>query len=171
MMLDQLSEILIAVMGSGGVVGVLSEIRYRRQNKRLKESEAKIAEINVDKGRTEARKQEIDRLLVQVDHQQKTIDTLMERNQELVGQLAEKENRHQAEMADKTKQIRSVNADYFAATEREKDHLRRENELCLELATKKCEDINCPFRQPPTANTPPLPNTTKEEYHLQKRKK
>ncbi len=49
-----------------------------------------------------------------------------------------------------------------------KEHLRKENALELELARKKCEDIHCPFRQPPTADTPPMPDMTKEEYHAQK---
>ena len=48
------------------------------------------------------------------------------------------------------------------------EHLRVENNLQLELATKKCEDIYCPFRQPPTKDTPPMPDMTKEEYHTQK---
>ncbi len=48
------------------------------------------------------------------------------------------------------------------------EHLRIENNLQLELAMKKCEDIKCPFRQPPTADTPPMPDMSKEEYHLKK---
>ncbi|MDE6511519.1 MAG: hypothetical protein K2L00_05450, partial [Muribaculaceae bacterium] len=64
----------------GTLLGVLTPLGgagawfYRKQNKRLKEAETKLAEVSVDKGRIEAKKQETERLLAPIDHQEVTID-------------------------------------------------------------------------------------------------
>lgn len=46
-------------------------------------------------------------------------------------------------------------------------HLRHVAEL--ELAKYKCEDMQCPFRKPPNAYTPPMPGVTRDEYHNNKK--
>lgn len=126
----------------GTLLGILTPLGgvgawfYRKQNKRLKEAEAKLAEVNVDKGRIEAKGQETDRLLAQIDHQQKTIDTLMERNQKLVLTNAEKEDRYQEDLKDwasryseQTLIVRDQRKELTEMHEREKEHIRREVQL------------------------------------------
>lgn len=164
----------------GTLLGVLTPLGgagawfYRKQNKRLKEAETKLAEVNVDKGRNEAKEQEANRLLAQIDHQQKTIDTLMEQNQKLVLASAEKEDRYQDDLkewasryTEQTHLVRKLNADSVEAHNREKEHIRRESELELELAKLKCEDTDCPFRKPPTADTPPMPDMARDQFHTE----
>lgn len=126
----------------GTLLGVLTPLGgvgawvYRKQNKRLKETEAQLAEVNVDKGRIEAKEQETNRLLAQIDHQQKTIDTLMDRNQKLVLANAEKEDRYQDDLKDwasryseQTLIVRDQRKEITEMHEREKEHIRREVQL------------------------------------------
>lgn len=77
----------------------------------------------------------------------------------LQGQLQQKEER----FAEQTQLVRKQNLEIIELT--------NENaQLKLELSKKKCEDISCPFREPPNAYTKPHPGTTKENYHLQKQR-
>lgn len=85
--------------------------------------------------------------------------TLQETVQFLQSQLQEKEER----FANQTERLRRTQDDLFK--EREARHNAE-----LELALKRCDDNDCPFRQPPNAYTPPKPGTTKEDYHNQKNK-
>lgn len=80
--------------------------------------------------------------------------TLQETVQFLQTQLQEKEER----FASQTDRLRRCQDDLFG--EREARHKAE-----LELALKRCEEQDCPFRQPPNANTPPRKGLTKEEYY------
>lgn len=119
----------------GTIVGIVTPIlgagawKYKQQNKRLKEAEAQLAEISVDKGRIEAQKENEERLLRQIDHQQETIDKYVERYDNLVVKYDEREDKHQEELSEKTTLIRKLNADQVASLEREKDHIRKEARL------------------------------------------
>ena len=83
--------------------------------------------------------------------------TLQETVQFLQTQLQEKEER----FANQTERLRKTQDDLFK--EREARHKAE-----LELALKRCDDDECPFRQPPNAHTPPKSGLTKEQYHSQK---
>lgn len=135
------------------------------------------------KAMSEAYQYRIDALHDDIGTCNKTIKDLQERIAELNHALNVKED----EIQDKKKQIRNLTDKLWQAEQEtnrvqnllndEKDlvvqltneHLRIENNLQLEIATTKCEDIYCPFRQPPTKDTPRMPDLTKEEYHIQKR--
>lgn len=80
--------------------------------------------------------------------------TLQETVQFLQTQLREKEER----FANQTDRLRRTQDDLFK--EREARH-RAE----LELALRRCDEDDCPFRQPPNAYTPPRPGLTIEQYH------
>lgn len=82
---------------------------------------------------------------------------LQETTEFLQAQLKTKEER----FAEQTQLVRQQNRDIIS--------LERENaDLKLELAMKRCDDDECPFRRPPNAKTPPMTGLTKEEYHLTK---
>lgn len=83
--------------------------------------------------------------------------TLQETNEYLQRQLQMKEER----FVEQTNRLRTTQDELFKAKEAEYSAL-------LELAQKKCEDQECPFRRPPNAYTPPMPGLTREEYHTQK---
>lgn len=82
--------------------------------------------------------------------------TLQETNEFLQRQLQMKEER----FVEQTNRLRTTQDELFKAKEAEYAAL-------LELAQKKCEDQECPFRRPPNASTPPKPGLTREEYHTQ----
>lgn len=83
--------------------------------------------------------------------------TLQETNEFLQRQLQMKEER----FVEQTNRLRTTQDELFKAKEAE--HAAK-----LELAQKKCEDEECPFRRPPNASTPPKPGLTREEYHIKK---
>lgn len=169
--MNEFSTILISLLSGGGVTTLVGAWIYRKQNTRLKEAEAKIAEVNVDKGRIEAKKQEEDRLLAQIDHQQSTIDRLTDRNEKLVQMNAEKEDRHQQDIKDWQDRFDRA-TDRTREVQREREQLANDKialieengELKLELQKKRCDDLPCPFRQPPNAHTQPSVGVTRETY-------
>lgn len=79
--------------------------------------------------------------------------TLQETNEWLQQQMQAKEER----FVEQTKRLRQTQDDLFRA--REEMYAAR-----LELALKKCEETDCPFRRPPTAQTPPRPGISRESY-------
>lgn len=175
--MNELSTILISLLSGGGLTALISTWQYRKQNKRLKESEAKLAEINVDKGRIEAKKQEVDRLLAQIDHQQSTIDKLTERNEKLVQMNAAKEDRYQDDIKDwqdrfdrATDRTREVQRDREQLANDKIELVEQIGNLKLELQKKRCDDRLCPFRLPPNADTPPAKGMTKDSYFSEREK-
>ena len=74
-------------------------------------------------------------------------------------QLKVKEER----FAEQTQLVRQQNRDIITLE-------RKVADLEIELVKVRCNDEYCPFREPPTAKTPPRPGMSKEEYHLSKRK-
>lgn len=88
------------------------------------------------------------------------LKTLKETTEFLQQQLQEKELR----FADQTKRLRETQNALYKETEK-----RHKSEL--ELSLKRCNDIHCPFREPPTAHTPPKPDLTKEAYQKRKAEK
>ena len=83
--------------------------------------------------------------------------TLQEMIQFLQTELKEKEER----FAEQTTLVRKLNAEVIELT-------NEKASIELELALKRCDDQNCPFRQPPNAQTPPKPGLTREAYHANK---
>lgn len=83
--------------------------------------------------------------------------TLEETVQFLQTQLQEKEER----FANQTERLRKTQDELFS--EREARHAAE-----LELALKRCDDRECPYRRPPNAYTPPASGQTKDEFHSQK---
>lgn len=86
------------------------------------------------------------------------LKTLKETTEFLQQQLQEKELR----FADQTKRLRETQNALYKETE-------KRHKAELELSLKRCNDIHCPFREPPTAHTPPKPGITKEMYHNKKK--
>lgn len=84
--------------------------------------------------------------------------TIMDTTQFLQQQLLEKEKR----FAEQTERLREIQDLFFKEKE-------RRHKAELELSVKRCNDISCPFREPPTAHTSPRNGFTKEQFHAQKR--
>lgn len=94
--MDTVYQILTCVFGGGSLLGALASIAYYKQTRRTKEAEARMKEaeaekatVEVEGAKNESNKQETERLLAQIDHQQKTIDNLIEVNNNLSARLSE----------------------------------------------------------------------------------
>lgn len=102
------------------------------------------------------------------DAESKEFHTLQETNEWLQKQLQLKEER----FAEQTQLVRKQNTEILDLTrkiaEAEIAHAQAVAELRIELAEVRCNDENCPFRQPPNAKTPPHPGLTKEQYYASK---
>lgn len=62
-------------------------------------------------------------------------------------------------------EINRVNALLVEAKDSEVRLTKEKGELEVELARKRCDDIECPWRRPPTAETPPIPNAGRDQWH------
>lgn len=149
----------------GTLLGVLTPLGgvgawlYRKQNKRLKESEAQLAEANVSKAKIESKADEWHILKEQIETLSVYNKDLTERNRELVQMNADKEDRHQQDIKDwedrfdkQTDRLRSVQRDLIAANEREKNLIQRTGVLMRRiqyLLTWICKKGDCDHGIPP----------------------
>lgn len=92
---------LVSVFTALGGVGIW---QYRRQNKRLKESEAKLSEINVQKAKLDFEKERVNHLHNIIENYNKTEVEHSQRISDLNHALNVKED----ELRDKTVQIRNL---------------------------------------------------------------
>lgn len=159
------------ILGLLTPIGGVTVFMYRKQNRRLKEAEAKLAEVNVNKAEAEAKAENWHIWEQQCDALHKMNQDLIQRNADLVRMNAEKEDRHQEDIknweerfTDQTQVLRNAQRNEKERAD-EVIRLTEENAaLKVELAQVRCNDINCPFRQPPTADTPSPEGVTKDEY-------
>lgn len=147
---------------SGGITTLLGFIgawQYRKQNKRLKEAEAQLAEANVNKAKMEGKSDEWHIWKEQNEALSALNRDLTERNKELVQMNAEKEDRHQRDIKDwesrfteQTTYLRGVQRDLIASNEREKNLIQRIGVLMRRiqyLITWICKKGDCDHGEPP----------------------
>ncbi len=84
------------LFGGTSIITIIGAFAYRKQTRRAKEAEARQkevdaekAEVEVEKAKIDARKSENERLLSQIDHQQKTVENLITVNINLSTRLSE----------------------------------------------------------------------------------
>lgn len=123
--MNELSTVLLTIISSVTPLLGGGWFLFHKQNKRLKESEAKLAEVNVSKAEAEAKaaeklakaqadkadaeakaenwniiKSQLSAMKEQLDAMKEFNNTLIERNKDLVRINAEKEDRHQEDIKD-----------------------------------------------------------------------
>ncbi|MDE5868666.1 MAG: hypothetical protein K2H18_00410, partial [Muribaculaceae bacterium] len=154
---------ITTMLGTSGVIttilGIVGAWQYRKQNKRLKEAEAQLAEANVNNAKMQGKSDEWRIWKEQNEALSELNQKLTDRNEKLVQMNAEKEDRHQQDIKDweerftnQTTYLRGVQRDLIASNEREKEHIRREAVLERRIAyllTWICKDANCDHGQPP----------------------
>lgn len=133
-------QVLVAILGALGGLECIKWFFNRKTNSRIALAEAESAEFH----------------------------HLQETNEWLQKQLQAKEER----FAEQTQLVRRQNTEILdLTTEMAKKEIAHSQEVAdyrIELAKVRCDDEGCPFRRPPTAQTPPKPGVTKEQYHSQK---
>lgn len=168
----------------GTILGVITPLigtgvwQYRKQNKRLKDAEAKLAEVNVDKAKVESKADEWHLWKEQIEAEREHAKFQDERVSELLRANAEKDDRHQQDIkdweerfdksVDRTREIQRENSKL--ATEKT-ELIEQLGLLRLELERKRCDTLDCPFRQPPNVHTPPHNGDSKEKYFKSKKGK
>lgn len=113
-------DITTALVSMAGTLTPLvggGALLFLRQNKRIKEAEARLAEVNVDKAKVETRAdnwhiwREQNETIVSLNK------ALIERNKELIASMREKEDSHQADIRDWKEMIARL-----SETRRERDY-------------------------------------------------
>lgn len=171
MNLQEIITLLGTVLGILTPLGGFGVFMYRKQGKRLKNAEAALAEVSVDKAKAEAKNEESAILERQIAQLSDLNEKQMTRNKELIQMNAEKEDRHQQDIKNWEERFTKQTEVLRAAQRNEKERadevirLTKENGLLkLELEKKRCDDLDCAFRLPPNAFTPPQKGITKDEY-------
>lgn len=133
-------QVIIAFAGAFGGLEFVKWLFNRKANSRLAVAEAEGEEFHV----------------------------IQETNEWLQKQLQEKESR----FAEQTDLLRKVQRELLEMSkqmaEKEVAHAKEKAALEIELIQVRCNDEECPFRQPPTSKTKPPQGLTNEEYHAQK---
>lgn len=169
--MNELSTVLLTIISTVAPLIGGGSWFFHRQNKRLKEAEARLAEVNVDKAKVETRAEDWHIWKEQCEALTEQNKSLIERNTQFVKINAEKEDRHQQDIKDweerftkQTEYLRGVQRELTSAIE-DKVTLTKENgELKVKLEKFRCDDLDCPFRLPPNAHTPVAKGVSKEQY-------
>lgn len=87
--MEALYQILTFVFGGTSVVGTVLSIIWWKQTKRLKEAEVKQKEAETALAEHDADKAEVERLHMQIDHQQKSLNIYIELEKKNAERIAE----------------------------------------------------------------------------------
>lgn len=168
-------EITIAVAGAFGGLEFLkwvgSMIFNRKNNSRIEDTKATNAEIEVEKNKAiaEAEAKKALENAHAVERQQyeerisdlhKTIDKLNEQLDGYVERDAAKEKRFD----EQTAKLRDVQRKLLEETQLDIEYEKRIGDLEVKIEKVKCYRKKCPFRQPPTADTPAPDGRDINEY-------
>lgn len=150
-----------AVGGFEFIKWLVNLIFNRKNNSRIANTEATNAEIEVEKNKAiaeaeakkaleEAHAVERKQYEERIADLHKTIDKLNEQLDGYVERDAAKEKRFD----EQTAKLRDVQHKLLESTQKEIEYVRKIGELEVERERIKCYRKKCPFRQPPTADTP-----------------
>lgn len=165
--ITEITTMLGTILGIITPLGGVGAWLYRKQNKRLKEAEAALAEANVSKAKVESKADEWNIWKEQLEAEREHVKFKDERINELLRMNAEKEDRHQQDIKDweerftnQTTFLRSVQRDLLAKTQQEIVYtkkiadLERERDFfklwfCRrEFGNEKCDPEKCGRREP-----------------------
>lgn len=165
--ITEITTMLGTLLGIITPLGGVGAWLYRKQNKRLKEAEAALAEANVSKAKVESKADEWNIWKEQLEAEREHVKFKDERINELLRMNAEKEDRHQQDIKDweerftnQTTFLRSVQRDLLAKTQQEIVYtkkiadLERERDFfklwfCRrEFGNEQCDPAKCGRREP-----------------------
>lgn len=167
--MDILRLIIELVLGSSTLLGFLL---YRNSNKKIKDAEAEKAKAEAEMMKAEAEKAENNRLLQQLDHQQKTIDKMIALNDSLSDRLSnlnsavDKHIDRNRELSDR---LYKSETDLNIANEKNislTEDLGNERLLRKHYQTWRCERTDC---QDPRGPRPPREKLKGLKYEPPKR--
>lgn len=140
--IDQILPILSLLLGGG-----IATIVTLKATKRQSEAQADQAEVQTQSDEFHLLKEQIEL------NQQQNLD-LTKLNLELVERIKDKERR----FGEQTSLLRDVQNKLAIANEHELTLTKKMGDLNVLLAERRCDTLECPFRQPPNAYTPKKQN-------------
>ncbi len=153
--METLYQILTFVFGGTSVVGTVLSIVWWKQTKRLKEAEVKQKEAETELAEHDADKAEVERLHMQITHQQQSLDIYIKMEKNNAERIAEQNKA----LDGKTEQIRKLTAQLIESEHgrnADKDEIARltaENADVKSLLTHykmwHCRKSGCEDRIPP----------------------
>lgn len=121
--ITEITTMLGTMLGIITPLGGVGAWLYRKQNKRLKEAEAALAEANVSKAKVESKADEWNIWKEQLEAEREHVKFKDERINELLRMNADKEDRHQQDIKDweerfdkQTDRLRDVQRDLLTRT-------------------------------------------------------
>lgn len=147
--METIYQILTFVFGGTSVVGTVLSIVWWKQTKRLKEAEVKQKEAETELAEHDADKAEVERLHMQIEHQQQSLDIYIKMEKDNAERIAEQNKA----LDSKTEQIRKLTAqliDSEHGRNADKDEIARLaaengylNTLVEYLKQWRCERTDC----------------------------
>lgn len=116
--MNELSTILVTIISS--VIPLIGggALFFHKQNKKLKEAEASLAEVNVDKAKVETKAAEYDNDQRRYDSLHKVIDTLNQQLADTAERAAKDKQEHDKVVDDKIKRIREKDDEILRLNEK-----------------------------------------------------
>lgn len=171
--METLYQILTFVFGGTSVVGTLLSIIWWKQTKRIKDAEVKHKEAETELAEHDADKAEVERLHMQIEHQQKSLDIYIKVEKDNAERIA-KQNKA---LDGKTEQIRKLTAQLIESghgRNSDKDEIARLaadngylSTLVEYLKQWHCERTDC---QDPRGGRPPRDKLKGLKYEPPKRR-
>ena len=122
--MDMLHEILIGLFSGTSIFGIFEAVRYRRENKRLKEAEAGSAEADTSKAQTEAQKEKMelgDMYLEKVmELTEKSYQATLKNNDDILSTTTRLENKIDGVSSEVQSIVKYLNGDYQKYLKQEK---------------------------------------------------
>lgn len=162
-------SIIMMVLGALLTGDILMRILFK-SNRRIADANADIAEAQADTDEWHRYKEELERYDNIIKSLQNTLQTQIDQNSVLVKDHAVERAELEARFNNQTARLRDTQRLLTSANEKEVEYVKRIGELALELEKKRCDDLPCPYRQPPNAHTQNGTGLTKTEYFSKKSK-
>ena len=140
-------EYILTFLGS---IGILELAKFIYNLFIRRKTDARLAVV-------EAKSSEFAQLQTTNEWLQQRLQSALERNEEIT-QLSRNKN---DEILRLTREL----------AQKDVDMAREKANYDVLIARVRCDELECPFREPPTAYTQPVSGITKEQYHKQKREK
>lgn len=161
-------SIIMMVLGALLTGDILMRILFK-SNRRIADANADIAEAQADTDEWHRYKEELERYDNIIKSLQNTLQTQIDQNSALVKDHAVERAKLEVRFNNQTDRLRDTQRLLTSANEKEVEYVKRIGELELELEKKRCDDLPCPFRQPPNAHTQNSKGQNKTEYFSCKR--
>lgn len=172
--------IILSVVGAAFFGDMIMRLLFK-SDRRIAEAKAEVAEAEAEVAEAEALKAHDETLKLKDEAHAKHCKQYEERIEDLNNSITrlntqldryiERDAAKEKRFDEQTQKLRDVQRKLLEATQQITELVKKQGMLEIELERKRCDEIRCPFRQPPTAYTEPMSGLTKEEYFVKRKTK